>query len=81
MILGNRIIDPGSYELELREEALEFLLLGRKSELVKAHDVLEERINNASSENPVTVMDECELQELKYILDYIEALEAVDPPF
>ena len=81
MILGNRIIDPGSYELELREEALEFLLLGRKSELVKAHDGLEERINNASSENPVTVMDECELQELKYILDYIEALEAVDPPF
>lgn len=72
---------PEKIELELKELALIYMLENRKHELVKEHDALELRIENASSDNPVDIMDERELQELKYMLDYIEKLEAMEPPF
>jgi hypothetical protein len=71
------LIKPEDYENELRQEAIKV----GKEQLLKEYVVLHDKVHNATSENPCDITDERELQEIEYMLDYLEIVDPSDIPF
>ena len=71
------LIKPEDYEKELQQEAL---IVG-KDALLKEYVVLYDKVHNATSENPCDIQDERELQEIEYMLDYLEKVHPSNIPF
>lgn len=75
--MNTLLIKPEEYEKELQREAL---IVGKEA-LLKDYVILHDKVHNASAENPCDITDERELQEIEYMLEYLEKIDPSNIPF
>jgi hypothetical protein len=75
--MNTLLVKPEDYEKDLQKQAID---VGRNALLEDFMD-LYEKVQNATSENPCDITDERELQELEYMLNYLEQLSPSNVPF